>query len=157
MATGRMAFLPLPAFGADRSVSKIPPSKTGASFSLPGCWFFRRLLRGVAQGIGMASEDHRAARAEDFHVQAGIGTAGFPAVPLLRIRLPKPTEHRGRFRPRRPDSGAPPTHLPPREKPPCRETDPRLPIGIQPDQDQKPSGGSSRAKAPCPGECSPII
>ena len=45
--------------------------------------------------------------------------AGFPAAPLLRIRLPKPTEHRGRFRPRRPDSGAPPTPLLPKEKPPC--------------------------------------
>ena len=32
-------------------------------------------LRGVAEGEGVVSEDHRAARSEGLHVQAGIGTA----------------------------------------------------------------------------------
>ena len=32
-------------------------------------------LRGVAEGEGVVAEDHRAARSEGLHVQAGIGTA----------------------------------------------------------------------------------
>ena len=31
-------------------------------------------LRGVAEGEGVVAEDHRAARSEGLHVQAGIGT-----------------------------------------------------------------------------------
>ena len=64
-------------------------------------------LRGVAEGEGVVSEDHRAARSEGLHVQAGIGTAWKEDSPG-RIRC----------RPER-QGEAPLPPLPPREKPPC--------------------------------------
>ena len=39
-------------------------------------------LRGVAEGEGVVAEDHRAARSEGLHVQAGIGTAGKGSLPV---------------------------------------------------------------------------
>ena len=80
-------------------------------------------LRGVAEGEGVVAEDHRAARSEGLHVQAGIGTA-----PGIVGRQHGGRIHRegfvadspGRVRCRSERQGEVPLPpLPPREKPPC--------------------------------------
>ena len=78
-------------------------------------------LRGVAEGEGVVAEDHRAARSESLHVQAGIGTApgivgrqhgrrihweGFAAGRRGRDGLRRPLFPRGRSHPARPAGGA---------------------------------------------------
>lgn len=65
------------------------------------CLAFLR-LRGVAQGVGVVAENHRAAGAEDFHVQAGAGRAS-PGV--LRQGLRDGKHPRCRFRPGRKGRG----------------------------------------------------
>ena len=83
-------------------------------------------LRGVAEGEGVVAEDHRAARSEGLHVQAGIGTApgivgrqrivgrqhggrihreGFAAGRRGRERFRCPLFPRGRNHPARPAGG----------------------------------------------------
>ena len=77
-------------------------------------------LRGVAEGEGVVAEDHRAARSEGLHVQAGIGTApaivgrqhggwihreGFAAGRRGRERLRRPLFPRERNHPARPAGG----------------------------------------------------
>ena len=77
-------------------------------------------LRGVAEGEGVVAEDHRAARSEGLHVQAGIGTApgivgrqhggrihreGFVASRRGRERLRRPLFPRRRNHPARPAGG----------------------------------------------------
>ena len=82
-------------------------------------------LRGVAEGEGVVAEDHRAARSEGLHVQAGIGTdvqagigtapgivgrqhggwihrEGFAAGRRGKERLRRPLFPRGRNHPARP-------------------------------------------------------